>query len=309
MASTVAIDSTSRSQHRRGQAYVALAAVAWSTAGILQRELHVGLGTQVAGRAFFAFVALAVFVAAGDRRGLVAQARASGPAVLGVSVSTAIASGAFIVALNYTTVARVLFLQAAAPMIAALLAWLMLGEPVSRRSWSAMVVALAGVGVMVGAPGPGGLWVDLLTVLIPASFAVSIVITRHHRHMSMAPATCLAQVLILVCAAPFAHPGTVDPRNLVLLVLLGAGQIGLGLALLSVGARLIPAAEIATITLLEVVLGPLWVWLIVSERPSAGILVGGAIVVVGVLLQATGEPPLGAAATVIEMEQCGGQSP
>jgi drug/metabolite transporter (DMT)-like permease len=117
-------------------------------------------------------------------------------------------------------------------------------------------------------------------------------------------------VLILVCAVPFAHPGSVDLRNLVLLILLGAGQIGLGLALLSVGARLIPAAEIATITLLEVVLGPLWVWLIVSERPSAGILVGGAVVVVGVLLQATGEPPRGRpAATVVEMEQCGGQPP
>jgi drug/metabolite transporter (DMT)-like permease len=291
VAGSLAIDSMSRSQHRRGQAYVALAAVAWSTAGILQRELHVGLGTQVAGRAFFAFVALAVFVAAGSHRhGLVAQAREHGRAMLGVSVSTAIASGAFIVALNYTTVARVLFLQAVAPMVAALLAWLTLGEPVSRRSWGAMLLALAGVGVMVGAPGPGGVWIDLLTILIPTSFAVSIVITRQHRHMSMAPATCLAQVLILVCAVPFSHPGSVDLRNLVLLVLLGAGQIGLGLALLSVGARLIPAAEIATITLLEVVLGPLWVWLIVSERPSAGILLGGAIVVVGVVVQATGEP-------------------
>ncbi|HEY3766631.1 MAG TPA: DMT family transporter [Gaiellales bacterium] len=290
MASSVAIDSMSRSLHRRGQTYVALAAVAWSSAGVLQRELHVGLGTQVTGRAMFAFIALAIFVGAGQRRGLRASFRGSGWAMVGVSVATALASGSFIVALNYTTVARVLFLQAASPMIAALLAWLVLGESVSRRSWIAMVIALGGVGVMVGAPGPGGILVDLLTVVIPFSFAVSLVITRRHRHMSMAPATCLAQVLIFVCAVPFAHPGSVDPRNLVLLVLLGAGQIGLGLALLSIGARLIPAAEIATITLLEVVLGPLWVWIAVSERPSAGILVGGAIVVVGVLVQASGEP-------------------
>jgi drug/metabolite transporter (DMT)-like permease len=175
-------------------------------------------------------------------------------------------------------------------MIAALLAWVMLGEPVSVRSWGAMLIALAGVGVMVGAPGRGGILIDLLTIVIPFSFAISLVITRRHRHISMAPATCLAQVLIFVCAVPFAHPGSVDGRNLVLLILLGAGQIGLGLALLSVGARLLPAAEIATITLLEVVLGPLWVWIAVSERPSPAILVGGAIVVVGVLLQASGEP-------------------
>jgi drug/metabolite transporter (DMT)-like permease len=294
VASSVAIDGVARSQHRRGQVFVALAAVAWSTAGVLQREMHIGLGTQIAGRAFFAFIALGAFVLAGHRHELVTSVRRSGWAMLGVGVSTAVASAAFIVALNYTSVAHVLFLQASAPILAALLGRITLGEAVSARAWVAMLVALAGVGVMVGAPG-GEVLVSLLSVLMAFSFAVSIVITRSHRHISMAPAACLAQVLILVFAAPFAHPGSVDARNLVLLILLGAGQIGLGLALLSIGARLIPAAEIATITLLEVVLGPLWVWMAVSERPSTATLIGGAIVVVGVLVQAGADPPGGRA--------------
>jgi drug/metabolite transporter (DMT)-like permease len=291
-----------RSQHRRGQLFVALAALAWSTAGVLQREMHIGLGTQVAGRAFFAFIALAVFVLAGHRRELVVSVRRSGWAMLGVGVSMAVASASFIIALNYTSVAHVLFLQASSPILAALLGRIILGEAVSTRAWVAMLVALAGVGVMVGAPGGVG-WVNLLSVLMALSFAVSIIITRSHRHISMAPAACLAQVLILVFAVPFAHPGSVDGRNLVLLILLGAGQIGLGLALLSIGARLIPAAEIATITLLEVVLGPLWVWMAVSERPSTATLIGGAIVVAGVFLQAGAEPPRGAqpAATTLNV--------
>jgi drug/metabolite transporter (DMT)-like permease len=290
VASSVAIDGVARSQHRRGQLFVALAAVAWSTAGALQREMHIGLGTQVAGRAFFAFIALAVFVLAGQRGDLVSSMRRSGWAIIGVAVSTAVASASFIIALNYTSVAHVLFLQASAPILAALLGRVILGEAVATRAWMAMLVALAGVAVMVGAPGGDGL-ANVLSVLMAFSFAVSIVITRSHRHISMAPAACLAQVLILVFAVPFAHPGSVDARNLILLILLGAGQIGLGLALLSVGARLIPAAEIATITLLEVVLGPLWVWMAVSQRPSTATLIGGGIVVVGVLLQAGAEPP------------------
>ena len=99
-------------------------------------------------------------------------------------------------------------------------------------------------------------------------FALSVVITRHRRDISMAPAICLSQFLVLVVTAPFAHPLSVGSTDLLLIVALGVGQIGLGLAFLTIGARLIPAAEVALITLLEVVLGPLWVWLALSERPE-----------------------------------------
>ena len=152
-----------------------------------------------------------------------------------------------------------------------------------------MVVALGGVGLMVGGPG-GAQGIGLaLSVLMTLSFALSVVITRHRRDISMAPAICLSQVLVLAVVGPFAHPGTVGAQDLVLIILLGVGQIGLGLAFLTVGARLIPAAEVALITLLEVVLGPLWVWLALSERPSTTTLVGGAVVVSAVVLQAGGD--------------------
>jgi drug/metabolite transporter (DMT)-like permease len=116
------------------------------------------------------------------------------------------------------------------------------------------------------------------------------VITRHRRDVSMAPATCLSQVLVLLFAAPFADPGEIGGRDLLLLAALGVGQIGLGLIFLSLGARLIPAAEVALITLLEIVLGPLWVWIALSERPGAATLTGGAIVLAAVLIQVRGSP-------------------
>ena len=73
-----------------------------------------------------------------------------------------------------------------------------------------------------------------------------------------------------------------------LLVSLGVGQIGLGFVFLTIGGRLIPAAEVALITLLEVVLGPLWVWLVLSERPGVATLVGGVVVLAAVAIQARG---------------------
>jgi DME family drug/metabolite transporter len=70
--------------------------------------------------------------------------------------------------------------------------------------------------------------------------------------------------------------------------LLGVFQMGLGLALLTVGARLLPPAEVALLSLLEVVLGPLWVWLAYGEKPAATTLVGGAVVTMAIVVQATG---------------------
>jgi drug/metabolite transporter (DMT)-like permease len=286
-SATLALDLSR--QHRRGRLYVALAAVAWSTAGLLQRKLTVDVGTQLAGRALFAVLGLLVFVAVAERGRVLRAFRAIGRGGIAVTVLMAVSSGAFIAALNYTSVANVLFMQALAPVLAAVLGTFV-GEPVARRTWIAMAVAIAGVGLMVGGPSHPSAAGLSLSLLMSISFAGTIVVTRHQREVSMAPATCLSQALVFVFAAPFASTGSVGGRDLVLLAGLGIGQIGLGLIFLTIGARLIPAAEVALITLLEIVLGPLWVWIALSEQPSATTLAGGAIVLAAVVIQAVGAP-------------------
>jgi drug/metabolite transporter (DMT)-like permease len=276
---------------RRGQVYVALAAIAWSTAGVLQRGLSVNAATQVAVRAGFAGVAILAYVAVAERGRVVDAFRSVGRAGIGFAVAVGSASACFIVALNHTSVAHVLFIQAMAPVLAALLARALIGEPISARTAVALVVALAGVGVMIGGPGGGSLLGDGLSLGMALSFAISIVISRHRKDVSMAPATCLAQVFLVAAFMPFATPASVPGDDLLALAALGAGQIGLGLVLLTLGARLIPAAQVALITLLEVVLGPIWVWIAVGEEPTAATLVGGAIVVVAVVIQAVGGTP------------------
>jgi drug/metabolite transporter (DMT)-like permease len=265
--------------------FVALAAVAWSTAGILQRELSVGVATQLAGRALFAVLGLAAYIAVAERGGLVHAFRAVGRGGLAVAVLTAIASGTFIVALNHASVANILFMQALAPVLAAVLG-LAVGETVGRRTWIAMAVAIGGVAVMVGGPTrPSALGLGL-SLMMTTSFAATLVITRHKRDVSMAPAVCLSQLLVFLLAAPFARPGSASARDIGLMIALGVGQIGLGLVFLAIGGRLIPAAEVALITLLEVVLGPLWVWVFLSEQPGVATLIGGAVVLGAVAVQA-----------------------
>ena len=145
-------------RQRRGQIYVALAAVAWSTAGVLQRQLDLDTSTQVFGRAVFAAAALLAYVAVVERGRVVQAFRSVGLAGVAVAVCVATASASFIAALNHTSVARVLFILAARrPCSPPLLARVTLGEPITRRTVLAMALALAASRVMLGAPGEGSL--------------------------------------------------------------------------------------------------------------------------------------------------------
>ena len=279
-----------RRRAREGQLAIVVAAVAWSTAGLAQRELDADPATQVAGRAVFAGLALLAIVLATERRGTLAAFRSMGRTGLALAVFLAISSGSFLLALNYTSVANVLFMQAAAPMMAALLGWVLLSEGVDARTWVALALAGAGVALMAAGSLDAGVAAVALPLVMTASFAMVIVIARHRKDTSMMPATCASQLLVVVACAPFVSLGSVSESDWAVLAALGVGQMGLGLAFLTIGARLIPPAQVAVISLLEVVLGPLWVWLAYDERPTAATLAGGAIVVAAVVVQAVGVP-------------------
>ena len=274
---------------QRGRLFVALAAVAWSSAGLFQRELSVSTATQVAGRAVFAAVGLFAYVALSEHGSVVQAFRAIGRGGIAIVLLLALSSGSFLVALNHASVANVLFFQALAPILAAAMGSF-LGDPVSRRTWLAMAIAVGGVAVMVGGPGRPSLLGQGLSLVVSISFAATLVITRHRRDVSMAPATCLSQLLVLAVAAPFIAPGAAGALDVTLLAALGITQIGLGFVFLTIGGRLIPAGEVALITLLEIVLGPLWVWVFLGERPPTATLLGGAIVLGAVLLEARTQP-------------------
>src|SRR5215469_4465512 len=104
-----------------GSVYITLAALVWSLAGILQRQLHMNLASQLAGRAAFALLAILVFVAIAERGHVRRAFCAIGRWGLVVAMLIAVASGSFIIALHDTSVANVLVIQALVPLAAAFL--------------------------------------------------------------------------------------------------------------------------------------------------------------------------------------------
>jgi drug/metabolite transporter (DMT)-like permease len=283
MAEAHAIHASSpAADFRLGVLLVAGAAIAWSFGGTIARFISVeDSWTVVFWRSLFASSFLLLFMLWRDGpRATLQMFRGMGWAGLGVACCFAIASSCFVVALQYTTVANILLTQAAAPLFAALLAWMVFGERVSLATWIAIAAVICGVAIMVSASFSGQVSPigDGLAVVITVLFSTAIVITRHHPEVRMTPAVCLGTGMAMVAAFFLAGGLAVSMPDFFWLFLFGAVNLGAGLAMFVTGARLVPAALAALVSTLEPVLGPVWVWLIHGEVPGARTLVGGAIV-------------------------------
>ncbi|HZF03056.1 MAG TPA: DMT family transporter [Patescibacteria group bacterium] len=264
---------------RRGALLVACAAVCWSSGGLIARLVTTGPWTTSLWRGLFASLFLTLVLWIARRRNIVAQWREGGAPVLIAAVCMATASTCFIFALSRTSVANTAILMSTGPFVAGLLGFLLLGERVAPRTWVTMGVALAGAVVMVSSSyGRGAIVGDLLAVVMAGSFATATVLVRRHPEIPMTPAAALATALTALVALPLAAPLETSARDLLLLAFFGVGQFGAGFLLFMAGARLIPAAESSLIGMLETVLGPLWVWLVLNERPGAATLTGGALI-------------------------------
>lgn len=256
----------------------------WSSGGLIARLVTTSPWTTSLWRSLFASVFLALVLRMVRGRGIVAQWRDGGRPVLAVAVCMAVSSTCFILSLARTSVANTLILMSTGPYVAGLLGWVLLGERVALRTWLTMGVALAGAVVMVSnSYGRGAMAGDLLAIVMASSFAVATVLVRRHPEIPMAPAAALATMLTALVALPLADPLATTLRDMVLLAFFGIGQFGAGFLLFVAGARLIPAAESSLIGMLEIVLGPLWVWLALNERPGAASLTGGALILAALL--------------------------
>ncbi|MCA3555406.1 DMT family transporter [Aestuariivirga sp.] len=269
-------------EFRFGVLLVAGSAVTWSFGGTIARFIQVAdPWTVVFWRALFAASFLLLFMLWRDGpRATGAMFRTMGLPALGVAICFGVASSCFVVALQYTTVANILLTQAAAPLFAGLLAWMVFGERINAATWAAIAAVIGGVAIMVSASFSGEVSPigDGLALVITIMFSAAIVITRHHPDVRMTPAVCLGAAMACVAAFFLSGPLPVSPPDLGWLFLFGAVNLGAGLAMFVTGARLIPAALAALVGTLEPVLGPLWVWLFHGEAPGARTIFGGAIV-------------------------------
>ena len=275
--------------YRLGLILVTTSAVAWSAAGLFTRAIGLDTWTMLAWRGIFGALAMgALMLALQGRQAWSSILGMKGPGWAFVGVS-AMSMALFIHALQRTTVAHVSVIYATVPIVAAIVAWLVMGERPAPSAVVASVVALCGVVVMTGLGSEGHLAGDLLAVAMTLCMAALMVIARHYHDIPTMPAAALSALLSALVCWPLGNPLSVTAHDLLLLSLFGAVNSAVGMALFALGARLLPAIETALIGALDAPLAPLWVWLWFQETPSGATLVGGVIVFVAVAIHLTRE--------------------
>ena len=267
-----------------GSLLIVVSAVAFSLAGFFTRLIPLDAWTLLFWRGIYGGLFIAGAVAWLHGRDTLAAIRAIGPAGLVVAACSTVATICFINALQLTSVADVMVINATIPFFAAAIGWLWTGERESPITLAASAAAVLGVALTFdGALPTGRLVGNLLALIMTILIATLMVIIRRRRDAPMLPAACLSAFALAPLVAPFATPSAGFGDNFIYLVLFGAAQFGVGLLLLTLGTRLISATRSALIGALETPLAPFWVWVWFGETPSLMTCVGGGVVMAAVV--------------------------
>lgn len=261
-----------------------VAPVLWSTAGVVTRHIeHAAPFEQVFWRSLVAGMFVAVFLQITGGAPWRAV-RAAGMPGLFSGAMWAVMFTAFVLALSLTSTANTLVVMSVSPLLTAVLARLLLKEPVPPRTWLAIFAGAAGIGWMfaagLGMRSARDVAGMLVAMLVPIAAASNLIALRATAaRLDLVPALVVGAALSCLIALPLALPFGATAHDLLLLGFLGVFQLGLPCMLLVIAARSLRAPEIALLGLIEVVLGPLWAWLGAGETPGTATLAGGTIVV------------------------------
>ncbi len=193
----------------------------------------------------------------------------------------------FVESLSHTQVASTLVIFDSSPLITALLGYLFLKERLAKHTIIAIFTCVGGIWIVFAmGESTGAQWLGNIYALISAiSMAAYFVLLRSQpdgdtKQYLMVSGFITAAYSLLAGGQPMA----IAPDHWQWLLILTLGIVPFSFLLISVGPRYLPAAEASLIMLLELLLGPLWVWIILGDVPTLNVLIGGGVVLVTLLI-------------------------
>ena len=207
------------------------------------------------------------------------------PGLIG-GIILSIGYAGYVFAMYNTTVANTNFIIQTQTIFLAIFGYLFLKEKISKLTLSSIVLAFAGIILMVGSSlSPGQMQGNIVAFIMPISFAVLILTVRKYPDIDMVPLQLVAGIGAMIIGYLLSPKILISYHDIFLGFIAGFFQIGFGFILITIGARSTKSAMVGIIMLTEAVLGPLWAWVFLNENPPLVVLAGGIIVISAVLLQ------------------------
>jgi DME family drug/metabolite transporter len=286
--STIAQSQSVNLTYFNGVLLVLLAGVFWSTMGLGIRNIEAANVWQILlYRSFSLSIFLFILIAFRSGFRPIQSIKKAGIAGIIGGWGLVVAFSGGVYSIQTTTVANAMFLFASAPFFAAIFGWFILRESVRKSTWIATSVAALGIAVMVVDGFAAGHMIGNISALLSAlGFAVFTIALRWGKLEDMLPAVFLSGIFAFIVSAIICNFGefklVLSVNDSSIALAMGVFQVGAGLAIYTIGSKVVPAAELTLLSLTEVLLGPLWVWIFVGETASFYTLAGGVILLIAI---------------------------
>jgi len=272
------------SNHAKGLLITASGVLIISPDGLLTRLIETDHWTMIFWRALLLSFGMWLMISLSNPNRVWQQYKTvRGPGLLMVGAYS-LGTISFVFAITHTSVANTLIILSSTPLFAALISRVILQEKIQPRTMVAILLVAVGIAVIASGSAGGdaaaqnGLIGDLAAIVGSFFLACGFTFVRRFPRISSFSAISCSGVLTALLILPLASPLAISQADLGYLLIMGLYVVPIGTALMFVGPRYIPAAEVGLLLLLESILGPIWVWLVLAEQPGINTLAGGAVV-------------------------------
>ncbi len=147
-----------------------------------------------------------------------------------------------------------------------------------------IITTLAVIYIFYGAIDSEDFVGNFLGLVCATGLAVNAVIIRSAKKISLVPSAMIGKLMVTLIALFFINQINLEDNDITIIPLMCIMCVAIPFVLMTIAPRYITAAEVNLFFLLEVIFGPLLVWLIVKEQPSIETILGGSIIIVTIAI-------------------------
>ena len=237
-------------------------------------------------RSFFFITALIIFLVFTYKKNTITIIKNSGTPAVIAGLFLSLSFVAYIVAMSKTSVANVVFIISTQTIFLAVFGFLFLKEKITLRGFISIMLAFAGIVVMLGdSINQGTLFGNIVAFAIPINFTILVMIIRKFPNLDMVPAIFYSGIFSGIYGLLLASNLTFSSNDILMGFLLGVPQLAFGFICVTIGTKTTKAVTVGLLMLLETIFAPIWVWIFLNEVPPISVFMGGAIIISAVILK------------------------